>query len=230
MNLPAAFGWFDAVAVVALIVGIKRGRTKGMSVELLPMLQWLATIFLCGKLYAPISRPIAGVLHLGFPSTYPLAYILIALVVAIVFVFLRRTIGEKMSGTDMFGRMEFYLGMLAGAVKFACFLVAALALLNSKYISEEQRTADAKAEKETYGSSFFPSLASIQQDVFTHSFSGKLIKEKLSFLLIQPLSLPPADSATPPAAKPQPDAKQSDASPKKESKPDVTKDNPPAKK
>jgi uncharacterized membrane protein required for colicin V production len=47
----AKFNYFDVIVVVWLIIGLLRGRKRGMSQELLPTLQWLGIVIVCGLFY-----------------------------------------------------------------------------------------------------------------------------------------------------------------------------------
>ena len=53
-DLNLGFNWFDLFVLVMLIVGIFVGRKRGMSLELLAVLQWLVIVFVsalaCGTL------------------------------------------------------------------------------------------------------------------------------------------------------------------------------------
>ena len=48
-NLPV--NWFDAVVLGMLIIGFFRGRKRGMSKELLPLLKWVSLVLVCGFWY-----------------------------------------------------------------------------------------------------------------------------------------------------------------------------------
>ena len=63
---------------------------------------------------------------------YLMAYIAAALVIAILFALLKKAVGSKLVSAETFGKSEFYLGMIAGMVRYACMLIAVLALLNAK--------------------------------------------------------------------------------------------------
>ena len=94
------------------------------------------------------------------------------------------TLREKLVGSDVFGGSEFYLGMMAGAVRFACYLVVALALLNSQYVSPEQLAAGARMQKDNFGDISFPTVGSMQQSIFRGSASGQFAKRYLAHELI----------------------------------------------
>jgi len=185
-NLP--FNWFDIVVLILLLVGIRSGRTHGMSQEVMFMLKWVALVLLCSMAYEPLGLWLAGVAGIGKLFAYVLGYILTAAFVALVFVFLKRVIGEKLKGSDAFGKSEFYLAMPAGMLRFACIILAFLALLNARYYPTSEIKAMAKFQNENYGSQFFPTLQSLQADVLEDSFLGWQVKKHLSFLLIKPTS------------------------------------------
>ena len=44
-TLDLSFNWFDLCVLAMLIVGIVIGRKRGMSLELLSVLQWLVIVF-----------------------------------------------------------------------------------------------------------------------------------------------------------------------------------------
>jgi len=103
-----------------------------------------------------------------------------------LFAFLKKSAGGKLIGSDAFGNGEFYLGMIAGMMKFTCIMFVLLAVLNSRYFSPAEVKAELKYQNEVYGSDFFPSLHAVQSQVFEKSFAGPWIKKQLSFMLIKP--------------------------------------------
>ena len=112
------------------------------------------------------------------------AYFVIAFLIKIAMVRVKHSIGEKLLKSDVFGRMEFYLGMLGGAVRYACMMLMFMAVLNSKYISPGELARVAKMQKDNFGTITFPTLGSVQQDVFKKSFVGQLTKTHLGNQLI----------------------------------------------
>jgi uncharacterized membrane protein required for colicin V production len=184
-QLPINF--FDALVVVVLAAGIARGRKHGMSEELLSVLMWLGIVVTCAALYEPGGALIGQFTTLfGRLTCYLLAYLGSALLVVMLFVGIRRGLGGKLLGSDVFGRAEYYLGMGAGLVRFSCILLAALALLNARYFSPTEVRAMQKYDEEWYGNDYFPGLHALQATVFDKSLSGRWIKDSLGFLLIKP--------------------------------------------
>ena len=183
-NLP--FNWFDVLLVIVLIVGLRQGRKHGMSEELIGMLMWIAIAVGCAIVYLPIGDLIAHNSIFSLLSGYLMGYVGIALVITFTFIYLRRALGGKLVGSDIFGKSEFYLGMLAGVVRFSCILIAGVALLNARYYNPAEIQAAQKYQNDVYGSNFFPSLYEIQAQVFEKSLAGPWIKRELGFLLIKP--------------------------------------------
>ena len=185
-RLPINF--FDALVIVVLAAGIARGRKHGMSEELLSLIQWLAILFGCAAIYEPGGQMIGQFTSMfGRLSCYLLAYVGVGLLVALLFAGIKRALGGKLLGSDLFGRLEYYLGMGSGVVRFSCMLLAALALLNARYFSPTEVRAMEKFQDDVYGSNFFPTLHSLQATVFDRSLTGPWIKENLGFLLIKPI-------------------------------------------
>mgnify|MGYP002401829631 CR=1 FL=1 len=191
--------WFDVFVLLMLFIGYVRGRKNGMSQEMLPMLKWIFLIGACSVAYEPLGSLIASTLKVGKLFSYIFAYVLVGTVITLVFLALSRSLGEKLKGSDMFGKGEFYLAMPAGVVRFACITLALLALLNARHYSTAEVKAMQKFQNENYGSNFFPTLSSLQDDVFLHSFLGKQIKDHLDFLLIKPT--PPVNPSVPAMAR-----------------------------
>jgi uncharacterized membrane protein required for colicin V production len=186
-SLQLPFNWFDLAIVIFLVVGINFGRKHGMSVELLGALKWLAIIVVCAAVYQPFSLFITTSSDVFSKlSANIIAYIGLGLMIATVFAFLKKTFGGKLVGSDVFGRSEFYLGMVAGALKFLCILFVALALLNARLYTQAEVKANLKYQNDVYGSNFFPSLYEVQTQVFDKSLTGPWIKKELDWLLIKP--------------------------------------------
>src|SRR5207245_1490208 len=112
--------WFDVVAFIVVLLGIRAGRKQGMSNELMVSLQWVAIIFGCAYFFRPVGNWIADEAPVSHLACYITAYIALAIVVKLSFSVLKRGLGGKLVGSDLFGGGEFYLGMLMGAVRFAC--------------------------------------------------------------------------------------------------------------
>jgi uncharacterized membrane protein required for colicin V production len=177
-------GWFDLIAVAMVGVGVVVGRRRGMSSEMLDAIQWLLIVFLSALAYDPFGRILAEATGLGAFYSFLLAYLLVAAAVFLIFLVVKRMAGEKLLSSDTFGGFEYYLGMFAGVVRFACILLFALALLNAKQVSDQELATQIKAQDESLGAIYFPPFGMIQRAVFQRSFTGVLVKEYLSAQLI----------------------------------------------
>ncbi len=188
MNLGALpFNAFDVFLVVVLVLGVLHGRKRGMSGELLNLVKWLAILFVCALAYEPLGALFGQTTSLfSTLSCYLVAYVGAALVVVLLFAAVNRSLGGKLTGSDMFGGAEYYLGMGSGFVRFACILLTGLALLNARYFSPQEVKAEEAFQNDVYGSHYFPTLHTVQSVVFERSLTGPWIKENLSFLLIKP--------------------------------------------
>jgi uncharacterized membrane protein required for colicin V production len=180
------FNWFDLVLVVVLIMGIFRGRKRGMSEELMTMLQWVAIVIVCSIAYQPLGAWLAGVSLLNLLSSNVAAYVMAGLGVSIAFVLFKRLFHGKLIGSDAFGKAEYYLGMPAGMLRFFCVLLAGLALLNAPLYTPEEIRAYREFQMKNFDSEFFPGLQTLQANVFEKSLIGPPIKKYLAFLLIKP--------------------------------------------
>lgn len=180
------FNWFDLVLVVVLSLGIWRGRKHGMSEELMPMAEWLIIAFGAAVAYDPIGRFFMSSTPFGLLACYISGYLTTVLIVFILFSLFKRALGGKLLGSDFFGRSEYYLGMAAGMIRFACVLLCALALLNARLFSAAEIRARQKYQDDVYGSNFFPGLQNVQDSVFAKSLTGPLIKRYCEPLLIKP--------------------------------------------
>jgi hypothetical protein len=182
-----SYSWFDVAVLGLLVLGSYRGRKNGMSGELLPLFQALAIVVACSFAYEPLGRmlveasPIFGLLFAFITS-----YILIALFIKFFIDKVKRAAGEKLTGSDVFGRGEYYFGMIAGTLRFACFILIFLALLNARAYTDVQLADQRRFQQENFGDIAFPTPITIQHDVLTRSLTGRLIREHLSTLLIQP--------------------------------------------
>lgn len=189
MNLSlqnSPVNWFDFIVVIVLLLGVNKGRKNGMSVELVPMLQWIAIVIAGAAFYRPLGDMLAQSSPMSHIFCYIALYLVIAIVVKSVFSLIKKGAGGKLVENNVFGSGEYYLGMFGGAVRFACILLAALALMNARLYTPYEVAKVRAADVDLYGSTFFPRFSEVQQGVFKESFLGSLIKKHAEFLLIAP--------------------------------------------
>lgn len=186
MTLPhLQTNWFDAVCVIFLIVGLVVGKKRGMSNELLDVFCWLLMVVVAALYYKPLGQALANAASISFLWSYWICYGGIALGIKIAFSYLKRALGEKLVGSDLFGRGEFYLGALAGGVRFLCMILMLVAILNARYLNKATVTAKLNAQVQELGSAFFPPPAKIQSDILYDSMIGKFAREHLEEQLIE---------------------------------------------
>ena len=188
MSLDALpFNAFDLLLVVILAAGIYTGRKEGMSGGLIPLLRWLCIVFICAVAYEPLGNLFNTSASIFSTLTcYLLAYVGSALIIVATFIGIKRALGGKLLGSDVFGSTEYYFGMGSGLVRFACIVLAFLALLNARLYSSAEIKAHEKYVNDVYGKDYFPGLQALQSTVFEKSLTGPWIKENLAFFLIKP--------------------------------------------
>ena len=184
MKLP--INLFDLLLFAILSAGLVRGRKQGFSVELLSLLKWVTLLLACAVVYGPAGAAVAEVGSFDLLSAYLMAYLGTALAVFLVFSIIERRVGPKLAGSDIFGHAEYYLGMGSGLVRFACMLLVGLALLNARGFSPAELKEMDDFQVNNYGSKVFPTLHTLQVEVFDRSLAGSWIKQDLPFLLISP--------------------------------------------
>lgn len=185
MNLgELTFNWFDLAVLIVLSIGVLRGRSRGMSEELLDVFKWLVIVFAGGMAYRPLGKYIVAYTHLPPTAAYLVVYAFIIVAVRFCFNWIKRVVGEKLVGSDVFGRCEYYLGMIAGAVRFACYLLVGMAVLHASPVTAEQLAAQARMQQDNFGDISFPTLGSMQQTVFAGSASGRFTKKYFGHELI----------------------------------------------
>jgi uncharacterized membrane protein required for colicin V production len=185
------FNWFDLAVLIVLVFGLVRGRRNGMAKELLPSLQWIVMVLLCGLCYPILAGALSGLLPDPLWNCLA-AYLALALVVFIVFAVLKRQLAEKLVKSDFFKSGEYYLGMLAGLVRFGCVLLFVLALLNAPVFTPMQIAAQRARDQQNFGGgagsgfagNYFPHLSTVQSSVFKDSLLGPRIRDDLGMLLI----------------------------------------------
>lgn len=177
--------WFDAFCIIMLGVGMFVGKKRGMSNELLDVFSWLLMMVVSALYYKPLAQIIANFAHFSLYWSNIICYLGIAIGIKSVFVYIKRAVGEKLIGSDIFGRAEFYFGAVGGAVRFACMIIMIVAILHGRYVTKAIVQAQTKKIEQEYGSVFFPTYAKIQTDVLFDSITGVFIREKLEEQMIE---------------------------------------------
>jgi uncharacterized membrane protein required for colicin V production len=181
------FNWVDLAVVSLLLVGLARGRKRGMSEEILDTFKWLLIVVAARYAYQPLGAILSQSTLFGALTCYLAVYIFVVIFFKMFFSFLKKRMGEKLVGSDLFGRGEYYLGMMAGMVRYSCIIIVGFALINARYYSPDELRANAAYQESNYGTSgLFPGLSSLQSEVFKGSFVGGVAQTYLADFLIKP--------------------------------------------
>jgi uncharacterized membrane protein required for colicin V production len=185
------FDYFDIAAIFWLIIGLFWGRKRGMSQELLPLLQWIGIVTAAGLLYAPFGLIIHQ--HTFFSALWSniAAYVLIAAGVHLICLWFKQMFAAKLVEKNLFGRAEFYLGMTAGATRFACMLLAGMALMNSRVVTDAELAKTEQFQKDNFSDIRFPTYGGFQREVLFKSYSGNWVRSHLASVVIAPEAPPP---------------------------------------
>ena len=186
-----SFNWVDLAIATLLVVGLLRGRRRGMSEELLDTVKWTFILMLAAFAYEPTGKFLATSSMFSLLSCYVTAYLLIMLMVVLFFAYIRARVGDKITSADTFGGAEYYLGMMAGAYRFSCIILVAMAFLNARYYSPNEIRAAVNFQQANFGDIRFPTMGEFQHTVFDKSFTGRLAQNYLFPVLIRPT--PPED-------------------------------------
>src|SRR5438105_11144528 len=82
-------GWIDFLIVGLLVVGIFRGRKRGMSEECLDVIKWIGIVAVGSLCYQSLGETMANGTMFSHLSSYVTAYLAIMLLFTIAFSFIR---------------------------------------------------------------------------------------------------------------------------------------------
>ncbi len=180
------FGVFDVLLIVAIGLGLWRGKVRGISEELLDFLQWVVLVVAGGFLYGYVGDLLvqAGaqrlLANLG-------GYVIIAVTVVILFGFIRKSVGNKLVDSDCFGSWEYRLGMAAGAGRYFCIYVAFLSLLSARYFDAAAVAAERKFQEKEVGLVLVPTWGMAQRMALHDNVAGPYLRQYLSLVLMRPV-------------------------------------------
>ena len=188
-NLP--INLFDFVLLGVLVGGIIRGRSRATSEQLLGLVKWLTVLFACALVYGPAAQLISKYGVFDPASSCLMAYLGLALLIMLLFSFLKRKADGKFSDREAASGGESYLGMASGLLRFSCVFLVGLSLLHARTFTPAEIKASKKFQVDMFGSDLFPTLPAVQAWVFEESLSGPWIRQDLGFLLIDSTKLDP---------------------------------------
>ena len=168
-----------------------RGRKRGMSQELLPLMQWIGIVVAGGLFYWPFSSLVHQYTLFGTLWSCVTAYLLIAAGVHLIYLWFKQMLAAKLVEKDPFGRAEFYLGMMSGIARFACMLLFGLALMNSHVATDEDLAKNEKFQAANFSDIRFPTYGELQHDILVKSVTGSFVESKLKTVLIASVNTGP---------------------------------------
>jgi uncharacterized membrane protein required for colicin V production len=199
----AKFNYVDIIAIVWLLIGLWRGRKRGLSQELLPTAQWIGIVVVCGLFYWPLSQFLRPYTKFTVLWSNISAYFLIAVGIHVIYLWFKQMLAAKLVEKDAFGRAEYYLGMVAGVVRFACMMLVAMALMNSRVATAAELAETKKFQERWFSDIKFPTYGEFQHDVIDGSFTGNLVEATCKSILIASVNSPSGGAPPGAPAKPQ---------------------------
>ena len=180
------FGLFDALLIIAIGLGIWRGKKRGISEELLDFLQWLVTIVAAGFLYGLVGDLLA---QAKLPRLWANigGYVLVIIAISILFGFIKKSVGNKLVDSDFFGGWEYRLGGLAGGIRYFCIWIACLSLLSARYFDPAAVAAERKYQEKEVGGVLMPTWGMAQRMALYDSLSGPYLRQYLAHQLMTPV-------------------------------------------
>jgi len=176
------------VILAVLVIGLLRGRKRGMSEELLDMIKWGLIVCVAAWIYQPVGKYLSHTTMFSLLACYLAVYACAVLSIAAIFAMIRQQVGNKLLSSDAFGTGEYYLGMLAGVFRYACIILVIMAFLNARYYTPQEIRANEQFQDENFGSIRFPTLMDVQKEVLNDSFMGRMVRDYLPATLIKPTS------------------------------------------
>ncbi|MEI9865712.1 MAG: CvpA family protein [Limisphaerales bacterium] len=188
-DLP--LGWFDFLFIALLLFGLYRGRKNGMTKEFIPAFRWVVVVVAAGLGYEMTGDVFHNFLGVDRATSYVFGYLAVALVVFLVFIPVQNFLTPRLTGSNIFGGSEYYLGIVAGFVCYLAVILFFLALMNAPRYSAAEIQAQREYAFKTFGGGqqgfsgdFFPTFQQVQAGVFKNSLVGPFIKDHLGMILI----------------------------------------------
>jgi uncharacterized membrane protein required for colicin V production len=199
-NTKLWFNWFDVALVLILAFGFWRGRKHGMTKEFIPFFRWLFIVIFAGLggpmlsqllVQTKVIKSIIGNSTSEATVTHVSSYLIITVVIWLLFVYVGRLVKPKLEHSNFFGGLEYYLGILAGVIRYACITLFGLALLHAPYYTPEEIAAKEAYNNRWYGGGlkdfkgdYIPTIDEAQVYIFNNSLIGPFIDKDLKVFLI----------------------------------------------
>src|ERR1044071_1837932 len=150
-------GWFDIAVLLIMLSGFIHGRRNGMSVELLDVTKWLTVIVLGNLYYRPLGDWFAAKARITHNYADLFVYVGMMLTILTAFELLKKIVHGKLFSKAFFGKMETRLGMIAGTVRYLCYVFVCIVILNTPIYQPHE---------------FAATVAKLQQQVIYNSATG----------------------------------------------------------
>lgn len=186
---------FDFVVLIVAIVGLVRGRRRGMSQEVLGLFAWLGFVFGGAYMCHDFGKEVARLTTLSFMWANIATYLATGSVILFAAYMIKTALRDRLAQSDFFSSLEYPLGMLAGIIRYLCMLLVIISVIHAPLITEQDRAKTAKIQSDAFGNIAFPTLGEIQQAIFANSLTGKQLESSMSYVLI-PKTADAGDEAT----------------------------------
>jgi hypothetical protein len=166
----------DIVVLITALLGMRIGHRRGVTQELMRLLMWLVLIYtppwVCRQLDSQVVQ-YTGISMLWsrfvlYGGTAALAFILVTMA--------KNALQDRITSMNLFGKLEYPLGSLAGVLRYFCIIVMVLALIHARAATDAERAQGG-------------AWSQVQDNVFEKSWSGQFVEKYLDTLLI-PATIP----------------------------------------
>src|SRR5579864_5668540 len=148
-NLPV--NWFDFALLGVLGFGLFRGRKNGMTKEVIPTIEWVCVVVAAAFAYPLVAQFFYSTCQLGQAWSGSLGYLAVAMVVLIIFSFIKKALAPRLDGSNIFGGSEYYLGMFSGMLRYTCIALFFVALMNAPVYTAADIAATKAYNEKWYG-------------------------------------------------------------------------------
>lgn len=186
-----SFNWFDAVFLITIGFGCYDGKKNGLSGEHIPLFKWMLIGLAGGVMGDLFGSLLQMTLSL---SSYWSRMIGAALWIGTgwgVFAFLNSKGITQLKDSDWFGKVEYPLGVVAGALRLLCILLTVMSLLNGRIYTTAQIQAQREEQIRELGSAIFPTVGMINGAVFKGSYIGPRLNRWMGWAFITASPAPP---------------------------------------
>jgi hypothetical protein len=185
------FHWFDLLVIVAIGLGVYLNRHGNALHQIFGVIHWLAVLVVCAFLYKKPAMWLADATGMRPDIAALILYPLIVAAVYFLFGIKRRSLAKQADKVEMFGHREYHVAMAVGGLKAAIILFVGMAWINARYVTDADLHDYDVFCQDNFGGIHWPTLSTVQEDVFVDALSGRMARKYLSRVLVTPLP-PPA--------------------------------------